>query len=218
MNRRSTSAAAAIAVTGALLLSACGSGDDSKPADPDKIAGADDPTEKPTSPSPTAPAAPGRPKIELPADITYTFDWKKTGDKDKDAVLSDGEQSIKAVDMAIAKQNSQDKAYQFYYEGEAAAGTDAFIKRYVDAKARTTGHYRFYNESLSLAEGDNATFSYCEDQGKAYVKHLADDKIDKTPVTEKSYVNYDTALHKNEQGVWVIQKILSQSGSARCQP
>ncbi|MEV8566584.1 hypothetical protein AB0436_13575 [Streptomyces sp. NPDC051322] len=219
MNRRSLPVAAALATAAALLLTACGGGSD-KSKDSDKIAGADTGASKSASPSPSASTAPGvkRPKITLPSDISYTFDWPKTGNKDKDAILSDGEQSIKAVDMAIAKQKSADPAYEFYYEGEAAAGTEVFVKKYVDHKARTTGHYRFYSDSVTINKDGTAAFSYCEDQSKAYVKYLKDGKVAKTPVTKKSYVSYDTALRKNDQGVWVIEKMYSQVGSAKCQP
>ena len=104
MNRRPRLlATAAVGATAALLLTACGGGDDASKGN-DKIAGAD--TGESASPSPSAngSAAPGRPKIELPSDLTYTFEWPKTGDKEKDAVLADSEQFIKAVDMAIAEQ------------------------------------------------------------------------------------------------------------------
>ncbi|MEU9756659.1 hypothetical protein AB0D90_26570, partial [Streptomyces althioticus] len=63
-----------------------------------------------------------------------------------------------------------------------------------------------------------ASLSYCEDQGKAFVKYLETNKIKKTEVTAKSYVIYHTSLKKNDKGVWTIQKIVSQSGSAKCQP
>ncbi|MFJ3711245.1 hypothetical protein [Streptomyces sp. NPDC090053] len=220
MNRRTLPAAAALATAAALLLTACGGSDDGKSKNSGKIAGADEGATKAASPSASASAgdAAGRPKITLPSDISYTFDWPKTGDKDKDAILSDGEQSIKAVDMAIARQKSIDPAYQFYYEGEAAAGTQTFIKQYIDAKVRTTGHYRFYQENVVVNKDGTASFGYCEDQGKAFVKHLKSGKVDRTPVDKDSYVSYNTALHKNKQGVWVIQKMFSQSGSAKCQP
>lgn len=116
MNRRPTLIAAlTLTAAAALTLSACGS-DDSSKDDNDKIAGADTGGDKSASPTASASAAVDRPKIELPADLSYTFDWSKTGDKDKDAVLSDSEQSIKAVDLAIVNQDALDKAYLFYYE------------------------------------------------------------------------------------------------------
>jgi hypothetical protein len=219
VNRRPTLLAAiALTAAAALSLSACGSDDSSKDKDNDKIAGADTGNDKSASPSASASAVAGRPKIELPSDLSYTFDWPKTGDKEKDAVLADSEQSVKAVDLAIANQNALDKPYLYYYEGEAAAGTEQFIQNYVKNKARTTGAYRFYDPAVTIGGDGTASFSYCEDQGKAYVMYLKDKKVKKTEVTAKSYVIYHTSLKKNEKGVWVIQKIISQSGSSKCQP
>ncbi|GAA3495674.1 hypothetical protein GCM10019016_027740 [Streptomyces prasinosporus] len=219
MNRRPTLLAAlALTATAALTLSACGSDDDSAAKDSDKIAGADTGGEKSASPTASEPASADRPKIELPADLSYTFDWPKTGDKEKDAVLADSEQSIKAVDLAIVNQNALDKAYLYYYEGEAAAGTQKFIQNYVDHKAGITGSYRFYAPEVAVGKDGTASLSYCEDQGKAYVKYLESNKVKKTEVTAKSYVIYHTSLRKNSKGVWVIKKIVSQSGSAKCQP
>ncbi|MEU6378288.1 hypothetical protein [Streptomyces sp. NPDC046909] len=219
MNRRPTLfAAIALTATAVLTLSACGSDDSSKDSDNDKIAGADTGSETSPSPSPSASAAAGRPKIEMPSDLSYTFDWPKTGDKDKDAVLADGEQSIKAVDLAIVNQNALDKAYLYYYEGEAAFGVEKFVKEYVDAKASITGAYRFYDPEVAVDKDGTASLSYCEDQGKAYVKDLKTNKAKKTKVTSDSYVIYHTSLKKNSKGVWAIQKIVSQRGSAKCQP
>ena len=127
MNRRPTMlTAAALTAVAALSLTACGSGDDS-PKDNDKIAGADTGGDSSTSASPSASASDSaeRPTIKLPSDVTYDFEWKKTGDADKDAVLNDAEQRIKAVAMAISKQDALDKAYIFYSEGTAAAGTSS---------------------------------------------------------------------------------------------
>ncbi|GAA2287248.1 hypothetical protein GCM10010415_67820 [Streptomyces atrovirens] len=219
MNRR-PNLLAALALTAAamLTLSACGSGDGSAAKDGDKAASVDTGGEKSASPSASTPASAGRPKIELPSDLSYTFDWPKTGDKEKDAVLGDGEQSIKAVDLAIVNQDALDKAYLYYYEGEAAAGTEEFIQNYVDHKAGLTGAYRFYLPEVDVGTDGTASFRYCEDQGKAFVKYLKDDKVKKTPVTKNSYVLYATQLRKNEKGVWVITKVMSQSGSDKCQP
>ncbi|MEU9522539.1 hypothetical protein [Streptomyces sp. NPDC048224] len=219
MNRRRPTLITALTLTAvaALTLSACGSDDSS--GDNDKIAGADTSSAAP-SVSPTASESPeaARPKIELPADLSHKFEWPKTGDKDKDAILADGEQSIKAVDLAIVNQDALDKAYLYYYEGEAAAGTQKFIQNYVDQKAGITGSYRFYAPEVTVDEDGTASFTYCEDQGKAYVKYLETGKVRKTEVSAKSYVVYHTSLKKNREGVWEIQKIASQSGSDQCQP
>ncbi|PWI20730.1 hypothetical protein DI272_29155 [Streptomyces sp. Act143] len=199
-------------------MSACGSDGSSKDKDKDKIAGADTGGSASASPTASASATADRPKIELPSDLSYTFDWSKTGDKDKDAVLGDSEQSIKAVDLAIVNQDALDKAYLFYYEGEAAANTQEFIQAYVKAKARVTGAYRYYDASVNVSDKDSASLVYCEDQSKAYDMYLKTKKVNKTPATKNSYVLYITQLHKNDEGVWVVEKIESQRGSDKCQP
>ncbi|MEU5629257.1 hypothetical protein [Streptomyces tendae] len=43
-------------------------------------------------------------------------------------------------------------------------------------------------------------------------------KVAKTPVTKNSYVQYNTRLDKNADGVWQTSQILSTRGAAQCQP
>ncbi|MFD5515232.1 hypothetical protein [Streptomyces sp. NPDC127066] len=207
--------AAAGATAALLLLTACGGGVE-EPKRHDGIAGAGGAVS--ASAGGSAKPSAGRPEIGLPPDLTYTFEWPKTGDKDRDAVLRDSEQSIKAVDLAIVNQDAVDKAYLFYYEGEAAAETQKFIQAYVKAKARTTGAYRYYAPAVKVNGADSASLVYCEDQSKAYDMYLEPKRIDKTAVTKNSYVLYNTRLHKNGKGVWVVEKLLSRRGSTKCQP
>ncbi|MFE2061499.1 hypothetical protein ACFXDH_03720 [Streptomyces sp. NPDC059467] len=218
MTRRSRLLTTATAgVTAALLLAGCGGGGgDSKSND--KIAGADTGASASTSPSVSASAASGRPQIELPSDLSYTFEWPKTGDEVKDAVLADSEQNIESVDLAIANQDPLDKAYRYYFEGEAAAQIQTYVQAYVKAKARTTGHFRYYAPVVNVSDSDQASLVYCEDQGKAYDLYLKTKKVNKTSVTKNSYVLYSTQLHKNDKGVWTVEKLMSVRGSSKCQP
>ncbi|MFD4261267.1 hypothetical protein ACFWR9_27480 [Streptomyces sp. NPDC058534] len=219
MTRRRPSLLAALTLTAAaaLTLSACG-GDDSSSDEKDKIAGADTGSEPSTSPSESAPAEADRPKIELPTDVTYKFEWDKTGDPVKDAVLHDAEQRIRAVDMAIAEQDPLHEAYRFYSEGEAAAGSQKYIQDFIDHKARTTGMTRYYGESVNVKGDGTASLVYCEDQSKAFNKFLKTGKTDVTSVTKDSYVLYAGTLRKNGKGVWVTERLVSERGSSKCQP
>ncbi|MFC8735455.1 hypothetical protein [Streptomyces sp. NPDC057176] len=211
-------AALTLTATAALTLSACGS-DDSSDKGKDKIAGADTGSSTPSaSPTASASSEPGRPKIELPADVTYKFEWDKTGDPVKDAVLHDAEQRIKAVDMAIAEQDPLHEAYRFYSEGEAAAGSEKYIEDFVDHKARTTGLTRYYNESVSIKGDGTAALVYCEDQSKSFNKFIKSGKTDVTPVTKDSYVVYASTLRKNSKGIWLTERLNSERGSEKCQP
>lgn len=219
MNRRSSSAAAALVAGAALLLTACGGGSDSKANDSNKVAGVDEPSKKTASPtSSRSPAIAGRPKIVLPADLTYSFDWPKTGDKEKDAVLFDSEQFIKARDMAITEQDPLHKAYRFYVEGDMAASTQAYVEDYVKHKARVTGFDRYYSDTVNLDKKGTATLSFCEDQGKSFDLYLKTGKIDKTPVSKNSYVLYNASLSKNDKGIWITTNLFAQRGSVKCQP
>ena len=216
MNRRSRLlTTVAVGASAALLLTACGGGGD-KPKTNDKIAGADTGSKSP-SPSATPTQDQGRPKIELPSDLTYTFEWPKTGDKEKDAVLSDSEQFIKSVDMAIAEQDPLHKAYRFYSEGTAAAGSQKFIQEFVDYKDRITGAKRYYNSKVAINSDGTAGFVYCEDQNKAYNKSLKTGKTEVTPKSKDNYVLYSSLLRVNKQGVWITEKLTSQRGSIACQ-
>ncbi|UOB10523.1 hypothetical protein MQE23_16240 [Streptomyces sp. HP-A2021] len=219
MNRRPILLAVpTLTAAAALTLSACGSDDSSEGKHNDKIAEAGTGAEKLASPSTSAQTPAGRPKIELPSDITYEFEWQKTGDPQKDAVLNDAEQRIKAVDMAIAKQEPLDKAYRLYSEGTAAAGSQEYIQEFVDHKARTTGLTRYYNERVDLKGDGTAALVYCEDQSKAFNKFLETGKTDVTPVTKDSYVAYAGTLRKNDNGVWVTERLISERGSEKCRP
>ncbi len=219
MSPRAHSAAvtAAAAAALSLLLTACGGDDDGDPSSDDKIQGAGQ-TEESPSPSASEEEAAGRPEIKLPEDLTYEFEWSKTGDTDKDAVLRDTEERIKSLDMAIAEQDPEHPAYRFYYYGEAAAEAEETIQRFVDHKARTTGTARYYAEQLSLEGDGTANLIYCEDQSKAFNKFLDTGKVDTTPVTTDSYVVYNTKLRKGEGGVWVTEQLISERGAAQCQP
>ncbi|MER5381531.1 hypothetical protein ABT040_14790 [Streptomyces sp. NPDC002688] len=217
MNRRPRLlVTAVVGATAALLLTACGGGDE-KPKGNDKIAGADTGGETSASPEASATASAGRPKIELPSDLTYTFDWPKTGAKEKDAVLNDSEQFIKAVDMAIAEQDPLHKAYRFYSEGTAAAGSQKFIQEFVDYQDRITGAKRYYNSNVKINSDGTAGFVYCEDQNKAYNKSLKTGKTDVTAKSKDNYVLYSSLLRVNKQGIWITEKLTSQRGSTACQ-
>ena len=71
---------------------------------------------------------------------------------------------------------------------------------------------------MTVDKDGTAALVYCEDQGKAYNKFLETGQVDVTPVSKDSYVVYAAALRKNENGVWVTERLSSQRGSARCRP
>ncbi|GAA3087630.1 hypothetical protein ACFQ0X_19495 [Streptomyces rectiviolaceus] len=219
MNRRTTHVAAALAATAALLLTACGSGDDGESKDKDKIAGADQgDAKKSASPSASADDSAGRPKVKLPKDDVLVFEGGKTGDAKKDAVLVDNAERHRAIDAAIIKGDPSSEAVQFYSEGEGATSAVEWIKSVVDDGYSVTGTVRFFDRTVAFREDGSARLTYCSDESKWFGKDRKTDKPEKTPVTKKSYVFYDASLKRSAKGVWKTTAVSSERGASQCQP
>ncbi|WP_151476638.1 hypothetical protein [Streptomyces albicerus] len=217
VNRRPTLLAAiALTAAAALSLSACGSDDSSK--DKDKIAGADTGGETAASPSASASSAAGRPKIELPSDLTLTFEDTDTGDAVKDAVLADSAERMRAVDAAITGTDPKGEALAFYNTGKAREAALTWVGQFKDAGATLTGEARYYDRNVTLQGKTSAVVTFCADESKGFSRDKKTNKIAKTPVTKNSYVLYNTKLDKNADGVWQTSQILSTRGAAQCQP
>ncbi|MFC4464970.1 hypothetical protein ACFPH6_10515 [Streptomyces xiangluensis] len=218
MKRRSLPVAAALAATAALLLTACGSGDDSS-KDNDKIAGADTGDTK-TSASPSASASDDaeRPAMTLPDDIKETFENWKTGDATKDAILADAGRAQTAVTHAVVKGDPEDPALSFYQAGTALPGSQDWVKSVIDSGSTFTGEVRYYAPDISVLGKNLAGVAFCSDESKAFNKNRETNKVDKTPVSNDSYVLYSTRLEKNDQGVWQTTKLESERGNKKCTP
>ncbi|MGW4547814.1 hypothetical protein ACWEN4_15725 [Streptomyces violaceorubidus] len=213
-------AALTLTATAALTLSACGSDDDSAAKDSDKIAGADTGDKPSASPSPSSSAtsAAGRPKVELPADLKLTFEGTKTGDPVKDAVLADNAERMRAVDAAIAGTDPDAKALGFYNTGKALEAAVSWVGQFEKANATVTGQVRYFDREVELRDETSAVLTFCADESKGFSKDKKTGKVAKTPVTKNSYVQYNTRLDKNAEGVWQTSQIISTRGSAKCQP
>ncbi|MFB6557285.1 hypothetical protein [Streptomyces sp. NPDC056405] len=220
MNRRRPTLLAALTLTAAaaLTLSACGSDDDSAVKDSDKIAGADTGGETSVSPSPSASDADGRPKIELSSDAKNVFDYEKTGDAAKDAVLADSTLSVNSVDEAIFKGSTDTKALGFYNTESALSDSITYALGYINKKNTWVGETRYFDYKVNLVEDDQAYVTYCSDESKSFIKNKKTDKVKKTPTTADSYVLYNTKLAKSTKGVWQTTDIASNRGSEACQP
>jgi hypothetical protein len=207
--------AAALAASAALLLTACGGGDD-KSSDNDKIAGADV-SAPATSGSPDASSdTTERPTMELPDDVTETFEGWKSGDATEAAVLTDAGHAQTAVTYAITQGDPESAALSFYQSGTALAGSRDWVKGIIDAGLTYSGAVRYYNPDISVFDKKTAGVSYCADESKAYNKNRKTQKVDKVPATDQSYVLYSTRLQKNAKGVWQTTKLDSERGNKKC--
>ncbi|MER5224031.1 hypothetical protein [Streptomyces flaveus] len=219
MNRRPTLLAAiTLTAAAALTLSACGGGDSDSSKGNDKIAGADTGAEKSASPSASAADSAERPKIELPSDVTMVFEDADTGDPVKDAVLADNAERMRAVNAAITGTDPKGEALGYYNTGKALEAALSWVGQFKDAGATITGEARYYDRKVTLQSETSAVLAFCADESKGFSKDKKTNKIAKTPVTKDSYVQYNTKLDKNADGVWQTSQILSTRGAAQCQP
>ncbi|WP_435615340.1 hypothetical protein [Streptomyces coelicoflavus] len=215
MKRRSLPVAAALAASAALLLTACGGGDD-KSSDNDKIAGADvsapASSDSPDASDDTA----ERPTMQLPDDVTETFEGWKTGDDTEDAVLADAGHAQTSVTYAITQGDPDSAALSFYQTGTALAGSQDWVKGIVDTGLTYSGTVRYYDPDISVFDKKTAGVSYCADESKAYNKNRKTQKVDKVPASDQSYVLYSTRLEKNAKGIWQTTKLESERGNKKC--
>lgn len=221
MNRCRSTLLAALMLTAtvALALSACGSDENSGKGE-DEITSADTgdkPSASPTPPS-LSTAAADRPKVELPSDLKLTFEGAETADPVKDAVLADNAERMRAVDAAVAGTDPEGKALGFYNTGKALEAARSWVGQFEKANATVTGQVRYFDREVELRDKTSAVLTFCADESKGFSKDKKTGKVAKTPVTKNSYVQYNTRLDKNADGVWQTSQILSTRGAARCQP
>jgi hypothetical protein len=215
LKRRSLPVAAAFAATTALLLTACGGGDDAPKAN-DKIAGADQGSTDSASPSASASDNADRPDITLPGDVKDEFEGWKTGDATKDAVLADAGRAQTATNDAIIKGTSDTPGLAFYYKGKALTSSAKWVQKWLDAGITYTGTTRYYSPKVEIFDSKSAGVSYCADETKAYNKDRKTKKVDRTPAGNDAYVLYNTRLEKTAQGVWQTSDGTSVRGSKTC--
>ncbi|MFD4345694.1 hypothetical protein ACFWQ6_12655 [Streptomyces coelicoflavus] len=216
MKRRSLPVATALAATAALLLTACGGGDDGSEGN-DKIAGADT-GESPsaTAPSPSPSDSVNRPDITLPKGVEDVFESWETGDTTKDTVLSDAARAQTAMNHAITEGKTDTPGLTFYYEGKALTTSVKWVQKWLDAGLTYTGTTRYFDPKVELFDKQSAGVSFCADETKAYNKERKTGEVDKAPATNDSYVLYNTRLEKNDQGVWQTTDGTSVRGSDTC--
>lgn len=210
----STAAAGAMA---ALLLAGCGGGgDDDGSKGNDKIAGADTGDSASSSPSASASSSAGRPKVELPSDVTDKYEGWKTGNEAKDAVLADTAARIDVTNDAILRGDKNAPGLAFYYRDKALTDAVAWIQAYLDSDLSFTGTTRYYAPQVTLSGDTTASVVYCSDESKGFNKNRKTKKVDKTPSKQSPYVLYNTRLKKNKKGVWQTTNLISKRGDKAC--
>lgn len=219
MTRSTLPFAAALATSATLLLTACGgSGSDS--ADKIQPSATGTPTTTASvSPSSTAASdAVKRPSTALPSDLKMVFDWPKTGDATKDAVLNDGEQYIRALKRASARNDLKDPAYQFYSRNAALTYAHNQIQANIDGGYAPTGDDHYYDAKVGVVNSGSASLSFCRDQSKVYSKVVKTGEVIRSAPNADSYILYNLLLvhDKVSNGVWQASQITVIEGASQC--
>ncbi|MBC9726104.1 hypothetical protein [Streptomyces sp. TRM68367] len=223
MKRRPMPVAAALAATAALLLTACGSGDD-KSSNNDKIAGADQGTETPKeSAKPSAAPAEDNPDgvdVSLPKDMNLVFDWDKPKDKNEAAAMDDAANYLRAIYRGVAKRTTKDAAVTAYATGEGLHYAQVQINEWIKGGWTAHGTRRHYDATTrSAPNGKSVEVAFCADTGKFYGKEVKTGKVLKTQPSLKDFGYYKIIMVKfpTSKGLWQASKVFVETGAEKCQ-
>ncbi|MCX4724623.1 hypothetical protein [Streptomyces sp. NBC_01306] len=216
MARRTPAIAAALAVSAALLLTACGGSNND--ASKDKIKGADEGTKSPSA-STSAATGDGRPDVSVPADLHLNFSFDKPADAAKAAAMGDAENYIRALKHGIVKQNPEDPAYKFYSYPVAARYAKSQIQAWVKGDWTPTGTDRYFNaEANSVGTSKSVLVTFCRNQAKSYSKSVKTGKINDVGESLDSYQKYSLLMAPSttDGKVWKAQQIEVQGRVKEC--
>ncbi|MBM7169951.1 hypothetical protein JQK87_16305 [Streptomyces sp. G44] len=222
MNRRTTSAALALAATAALLLSACGSGGDDGSKDTDKIAGADQGAGGPKkSAQPAGPAdnTPDGVDLSLPEDMKLVFDWGKPADKDEAAAMDDARHFVRSIYRGVAQQSVRDPAVTAYATDKGLDYARTQIQSRVDAGLTSTGTRRHYQEKTRKSPNGNAVeVSFCVDSSKFYSKEVKSEKVRKGAPGPASYDFFKIVMTKfpGKDDLWRASLVFVTEKAEQC--
>ncbi|MEV2197932.1 hypothetical protein AB0I02_44195 [Streptomyces phaeochromogenes] len=223
MKRRSLPVATALAAAAALLLTACGSGDD-KSSDNDKIAGADQGAETPKeSAEPSGAPAEDKPDgvdLSLPKDMNLVFDWEKPKAKNEAAAMDDAANYLRAIYRGVDKRTTKDAAVSAYATGEGLRYAQVQIGERLDGGWTATGTRRLYQATTrSTTNGNSVEVAFCSDASKFYGKEVKTGKVLKTEPSRKDFSYFKIIMVKFPTGdsLWQASKVFVEEEAAKCQ-
>ncbi|EPD54702.1 hypothetical protein HMPREF1211_07939 [Streptomyces sp. HGB0020] len=213
VNRSARLVTAALTVSTAMLLTACGSGgsDDSSS---DKIKGADAGAASSSSASASAASDIKRPKITLPRSLQVTFSGWKNSDPKLQAILDDGRQQLLGSYSAIVEADAESEAMTFYNTGVALTTGKEWVNGFVKNDLTLIGEARAYNPQTRISPDGSGTLFYCVDESKGATKNRKTGETTNTPA-DKAQVLYRTKLSKNDAGVWQTTTVTTTQGGCQ---
>ncbi|MEU2334894.1 hypothetical protein ABZ608_15110 [Streptomyces sp. NPDC013172] len=215
VTRRTLPVATALAATAALLLTACGGGNDSS-KDNDKITGAGAGGTDSPSPSASASADKNAPAFAFPSDVKVTVEKESTGDATRDAVLRDLAYAAQARLEGLVKGDGQTANMSRYYAADALV---YFDKQIADTRKKgltSTGSYRYYNFKVLDLSGQTATARYCEDQRQAFAKEIKTNTVHRTTPSNDDFIQVSVQTAKDSGGDWQVRRVSWKKATAEC--
>ncbi|MEU7717365.1 hypothetical protein [Streptomyces tibetensis] len=223
MKRRSLPVAAALTATAALLLTACGSGDD-KSSDNDKIAGVGQAAETPKE-SGSGSAAPEGDKpdgvdVSLPSDMDLVFDWDKPKDKNEAAAMDDAANYLRAIYRGVDRRTTKDAAVTAYSTGDGLHYAQVQINEWIKGGWTATGTLHHYDATTRSAQnGKSVEVGFCADSGKFFGREIKTKKILKTKPSIEDFDYFKIVMVKFPTGenLWQASKVFVETKAAKCQ-
>ncbi|GAA2607922.1 hypothetical protein ACWKT3_32645 [Streptomyces violaceus] len=221
MKRRPLPVSVALTATAALLLTACGSGDD-KSSDNDTVTRADQRAKTPKgSASPSAPAVdnPDGVDVSLPKDMNLVFDWDQPKDKNEAAAMDDAANYLRAIYRGVDKRTTKDAAVTAYSTGDGLHYAQVQINEWIKGGWTATGTRRHYDATTrSAPNGKSVEVSFCADTGKFYGKEIKTEKILKTEPSIKDFGYYRIVMVKvpTGEGLWQASKVFVETRAEKC--
>ncbi|MFJ8085063.1 hypothetical protein ACIQ6Y_31150 [Streptomyces sp. NPDC096205] len=223
MKRRTLPVAVALATSAALLLTACGGGDDKSDAN-DKIAGADQATEKPTkSAEPSGAPASDKPDgvdVSLPKDMNLVFDWERPGDENEAAAMDDAANFVRAIYRGVDKRTTNDAALVTYSTGDGLKYGKTQIDVRLEGGWTATGTRRHYQATTrSSSNGNSVEVAFCVDSTKFYSKEVKTGKVLKgaPSITDFDYFKIIMVKLPTGEDLWQASKVYVEAKAAKCQ-
>ncbi|MGC0330231.1 hypothetical protein RKD23_003221 [Streptomyces sp. SAI-170] len=214
MKRRTSPVAVALATSAALLLTACGGGDDKSVAN-DKVAGADRTTGKPTNS-----AEPDGVDVSLPKDMNLVFDWERPTDRNEAAAMDDAANFFRAIYRGVDKRTTKDAAVTTYSTGEGLHYATTQIDAWIEGGWTAMGTLRHYDVTTrSAPNGSSVEVAFCADAGKFYGKEIKTQKILKTEPGIEDFDYYKLVMVKlpTGEGLWQASKVFVETKAEKCQ-
>jgi hypothetical protein len=222
VKRRPLPVAAALAATAALLLTACGSGDD-KSSGKDKTAGADQGSETPKeSAEPSAVQAEDKPDgvdVSLPKDMNLVFDWDKPKDRNEAAAMDDAANFVRAIYRGVYKRTSNDAAVTAYSTGDGLHYAKTQIDSRVDGGWTATGTRRHYQATTrSAPNGKSVEVTFCVDSSKFYGKEVKTEEILRSTPSIADFDYFEVVMVKfpTGDGLWQASKVFVEAKAEKC--